>query len=146
MSVELQRTVQGYENYIQRKGIDEEVIYAMLEASTVAIKTEKDIQYGLVLTDKTKRLIDSYTALHTDGGSIWDLEAYAQKHETEYKLVNWEYDLLWLEAKERFESFMLYLEKRRPVEERFYRLELFHLEELLMESKILLMISWMNCL
>lgn len=121
MSVELQRTVQGYENYIQRKGIDEEVIYAMLEASTVAIKTEKDIPYGLVLTDKTKRLIDSYTALHTDGGSIWDLEAYAQKHETEYKLVNWEYDLLWLEAKERFESFMLYLEKRRPVEERFYQ-------------------------
>ena len=121
MSVELQQTVQGYENYIQRKGIDEEVIYAMLEASTVAIKTEKDIQYGLVLTDKTKRLIDSYTALHTDGGSIWDLEAYAQKHETEYKLVNWEYDLLWLEAKERFESFMLYLEKRRPVEERFYQ-------------------------
>lgn len=121
MSVELQRTVQGYENYIQRKGIDEEVIYAMLEASTVAIKTEKDIPYGLILTDKTKRLIDSYTALHTDGGSIWDLEAYAQKHETEYKLVNWEYDLLWLEAKERFESFMLYLEKRRPVEERFYQ-------------------------
>lgn len=121
MSVELQQTVQGYENYIQRKGIDEEVIYAMIEASTVAIKTEKDISYGLVLTDKTKRLIDSYTALHTDGGSIWDLEAYAQKHETEYKLVNWEYDLLWLEAKERFESFMLYLEKRRPVEERFYQ-------------------------
>lgn len=121
MSVELQRTVQGYENYIQRKGIDEEVIYAMLEASTVAIKTEKDIPYGLVLTNKTKRLIDSYTALHTDGGSIWDLEAYAQKHKTEYKLVNWEYDLLWLEAKERFESFMLYLEKRRPVEERFYQ-------------------------
>lgn len=121
MSVELQKTVQGYENYIQRKGIDEEVIYAMIEASTVAIKTEKDISYGLVLTDKTKRLIDSYTALHTDGGSIWDLEAYAQKHETEYKLVNWEYDLLWLEAKERFESFMLYLEKRRPVEERFYQ-------------------------
>jgi len=121
MSVELQRTVQGYENYIQRKGIDEEVIYAMLEASTVAIKTEKDIQYGLVLTDKTKSLIDSYTALHTDGGSIWDLETYAQKHETEYKLVNWEYDLLWLEARERFESFMLYLEKRRPVEERFYQ-------------------------
>lgn len=121
MSVELQKTVQGYENYIQRKGIDEEVIYAMIEASTVSIKTEKDISYGLVLTDKTKRLIDSYTALHTDGGSIWDLEAYAQKHETEYKLVNWEYDLLWLEAKERFESFMLYLEKRRPVEERFYQ-------------------------
>ena len=45
MSVELQKTVQGYENYIQRKGIDEEVIYAMLEPSTVAIKTEKDIPY-----------------------------------------------------------------------------------------------------
>lgn len=120
MSAELRRAVQDYENYIERKSVDEEVIKAMVEASTVAINGEKDIPYGLELTRRTKDLIESYTNLHTQG-SIWDLEAYAQKREVEVNLVDWQYKLLGLEARDVFESFMLFLEKRRPVEERFYQ-------------------------
>lgn len=120
MSAELRRAVRDYENYIERKGVDEEVIKAMVEASTVAINGEKDIPYGLELTRRTKDLIESYTNLHTQG-SIWDLEAYAQKREVEVNLVDWQYKLLGLEARDVFESFMLFLEKRRPVEERFYQ-------------------------
>lgn len=120
MSAELRRAVQDYENYIERKSVDEEVIKAMVEASTVAINGEKDIPYGLQLTGRTKDLIEQYTNLHTQG-SIWDLEAYAQKREVEVNLVDWQYKLLGLEARDVFESFMLFLEKRRPVEERFYQ-------------------------
>lgn len=37
--------VNSYDNYIQRKGIDEQVIDAYIEACRVAINGEKDITY-----------------------------------------------------------------------------------------------------
>lgn len=113
-------TVNSYENYIQRHGTDESVINAMVEASRIAIKSDKDTQYGLSLSNRTKGLIQSYT-LNKTGGTIWDLEKYAQQHEKEYKLLDLQYDLLLLESRDIFESFMLYLERKRPVEERFYQ-------------------------
>lgn len=113
-------TVNSYENYIQRHGIDESVINAMVEASRIAIKSDKDTQYGLSLSNRTKGLIQAYT-LNKTGGTIWDLEKYAQQHEKEYKLLDLQYDLLLLESRDIFESFMLYLERKRPVEERFYQ-------------------------
>ena len=92
----------------------------MVEASRIAIKSDKDTQYGLSLSNRTKGLIQSYT-LNKTGGTIWDLEKYAQQHEKEYKLLDLQYDLLLLESRDIFESFMLYLERKRPVEERFYQ-------------------------
>ena len=44
MSVELQKAVDSYENYIQQHGVDEAVVNAMVEASKVAILTEKDTE------------------------------------------------------------------------------------------------------
>ena len=92
----------------------------MVEASRIAIKSDKDTQYGLSLSNRTKGLIQAYT-LNKTGGTIWDLEKYAQQHEKEYKLLDLQYDLLLLESRDIFESFMLYLERKRPVEERFYQ-------------------------
>ena len=40
-------TVNGYENYIQRKGVDEQVIDAYIQAVAVALRTEHDVDYGL---------------------------------------------------------------------------------------------------
>lgn len=39
--------VNSYDNYIQRKGIDEQVIDAYIEACRVAINGEKDITYSI---------------------------------------------------------------------------------------------------
>lgn len=47
--------VNSYDNYIQRKGIDEQVIDAYIEACRVAINGEKDITYGLQMTDTTEQ-------------------------------------------------------------------------------------------
>lgn len=112
--------VNGYEKFIRTHEIDESVIDAYIDASKVAILTEKDTKYGLNITKRTKDIIDKFCRTRT-GGTIWDLEKYSQQHEEEYSIVNKYYDVLLTESKEKFESFMLYLERKRPVEDRFYQ-------------------------
>jgi hypothetical protein len=119
-SQSLVSTVNGYENYIERNGIDEQVIDAYIEAAKVAVNGENDIMYGLRLADRSKGIIERFCKERT-GGRILDLEKYSQQHEEKYSLVDDYYKILLIEAPYRFESFMLYMEKNRPVEERFYQ-------------------------
>lgn len=118
-SENLKQTIQGYENYIQAHGIDETVIEAYVEACSVAINNEKDTDYGLQITKRSKELIERYCMVQT-GGNIWDLEKYAQDNAQEYKLIEQYYDLLKLESFWNFESFMYYMEKKRSWGKRFY--------------------------
>lgn len=112
--------VNSYDKYIEQHGIDEQVIDAYIEACKVAINGEKDIQYGLQLTEHSKGIIGRFCMDRT-GGRILDLERYSQQHEEKYSLVEDYYKILLLEAHYRFESFMLFMEKNRPIEERFYQ-------------------------
>ena len=116
----LQETIQGYENYIDANGIDDTVMSAYEEACEVAIKTERDVVYGLQLSDRAKKLIDTYCKENT-GGTIWDLEKYQQDNNTEYGIVNRYYKLLKMESQYVFESFILYMEKNRNWSKRFYQ-------------------------
>lgn len=52
--------VNSYDNYIQRKGIDEQVIDAYIEACRVAINGEKDITYGLQITNRSKGIVERF--------------------------------------------------------------------------------------
>lgn len=112
-------TVNGYENYIQKNGIDESVMDAYIEASEVAIKTEKDIQYGLQLTKRCKEIIERFCVVHS-GVGIWDLEKYAQDNDEEYPLIDKWYKTLKTESYYDFESFMFYMERKRHYSKRFY--------------------------
>ena len=58
MSQQLINAIADYENYIQNKGIDEEIIDAYVQACTVAIKTENDRKYGLGISARAKELIE----------------------------------------------------------------------------------------
>lgn len=120
-SKQLINAVNGYENYIQRKGVDEQVIDALLKACNVAIRTEKDVDYGLTITERTKALINECTQKNA-GGSIWELERYAQDHDIKsgYKLVDQFYEVLRLESFYRFESFIYFMERKRNWSKRFY--------------------------
>lgn len=120
-SKQLINAVNGYENYIQRKGVDEQVIDALLKACNVAIRTEKDVDYGLTITERTKSLINEFTQKNA-GGSIWELERYAQNHDIKggYKLVDQFYEVLRLESFYRFESFIYFMERKRNWGKRFY--------------------------
>jgi hypothetical protein len=114
------QTVDGYEDYISRHGIDEQVIDAYVEASKTAIKKEKDISYGLQLTNRAKGIIESFCIENT-GGTIWDLEKYAFANKTYYDLIDKFYEPVLLEAQNKcVDSYFRYLEKKREPRERFY--------------------------
>jgi hypothetical protein len=112
-------TINGYENYIEKNGIDESVMDAYIEASEVAIKTEKDSQYGLQLTKRCKEIIERFCVEHS-GVGIWDLEKYAQDNDEEYPLIDKWYKTLKTESYYDFESFMFYMERKRHYSKRFY--------------------------
>lgn len=113
-------TVNGYENYIKDKGKDEQVINAYVDACSVAINGEKDIEYGLQLTKRAKELIEGFCTAKT-GGTIWDLEKYAFDHKTTYELINKKYEVLLLEAQNKMvDSYFQYIEKKREPKDRFY--------------------------
>lgn len=112
--------VNSYDNYIQRKGIDEQVIDAYIDACRMAINGEKDITYGLQITNRSKGIIERFCMERT-GGTIWDLEKYSFANKTHYSLTDKLYDVLLLEAQNKVvNSAYRYLEKKREPRERFY--------------------------
>lgn len=114
------KTIQGYDNYIEQKGIDESVMNAYIEACKVAINGEKDIHYGLQLTKRSKGIIERFCMERT-GGTIWDLEKYAFNNKTNYDLIDKFYEPVLLEAQNMIvDSYFRYLEKKREPKERFY--------------------------
>lgn len=113
-------TVDSYENYIEKNGIDEQVINAYVDACSVAINGEKDIEYGLQLAKRAKELIEGFCTAKTSG-TIWDLEKYAFDHKTTYELINKKYEVLLLEAQNKIvDSYFQYIEKKREPKDRFY--------------------------
>lgn len=119
-SQELKRAVESYENYIRQHGIDEQAVDAYLEAVKTAYLNEKDIQYGLILSERCKQLINDLIYKSTQGGNFDLLEEWAQKNKQEVKLINQYYELLMLEAPHKVDSYKLYIEKDRRRQDRFY--------------------------
>lgn len=120
MSVELQRAVNEYENFISVHGISEDVINAYVQATKVALQTEKDREYGLKVSNRAKQIVNQFIFDKT-GGTPWDLEKFSFEHKTYYDILNTYYDILLCEAQNQvFDSYLLYLERNREPKERFY--------------------------
>lgn len=118
-SNELIRAFEGYKSYYNRRGTDEKLIEACVEASKTAFKVEEDSKYGLQITAETKKYINELIYQKT-GAGFFDLEKYALAHDEEYTLINYGYDIYRLESFDKFESYMLYMERDRWQEKRFY--------------------------
>ena len=120
-SIELQNAINDYENFISAHGISEEVINAYVQAAQVAFLSEKDIEYGLKVSARAKAIINQFS-IENSIGDIWEVERYQQDKElTPYNIVDQYYNLLKYEHEYLFESFMLYMEKKRYYKERFYQ-------------------------
>lgn len=118
-TIEDEKAIQEYENYIERHGVDRDVINAYCEASEIMMTGRKDRDFGLKVSGRAKELIEQYV-ISTTGGTIWDLDSYCSHHNTSYDILNKYYDVLKLEAPHLFHSYLLYLERNREESERFY--------------------------
>lgn len=120
MSIELQRAVNEYENFISAHGISEDVLNAYVQATKVALQTERDREYGLKVSNRAKQIVNQFIFDKT-GGTPWDLEKFSFGHKTYYDILNTYYDILLCEAQNQvFDSYLLYLERNREPKERFY--------------------------
>lgn len=119
-SKELLSAVENYESYIRKHGVDEKAVDAYVEACKTAFLAEKDIQYGLIISERCKGLIHDLIRIGTNGGDFKFLEEWSQKNKQEVKLINQYYEICKLESPYRFESYMYYMERDRQYDKRFY--------------------------
>ena len=116
---ELESLISDCEKYISKNGIDENIIEAYYNVCQLA-KNEGEIDTMLKCTARTKELINGYCAKQFNGKDIWEVEKVVQESDSEYPLLNQLYDVLKLESYYNFESFMLYMERKRHWTKRFY--------------------------
>ena len=121
MNSELNQLIDDCEKYISQNGIDENIIETYYNVCQLA-KNEGEIDTMLKCTARTKELINGYCTdpKQFDGKNIWEVEKVVQESDSEYSLLNQFYDVLKLESYYNFESFMLYMERKRHWTKRFY--------------------------
>lgn len=119
MSLELQKALSGYESYINNHGICLEVVEAYHTAVFWANEKDNDIETALKIAPRAKELMNQYV-ISGAGGDIWELEKFCFANKTGHEMVDKWYQILKLEAPYKFESYLLYLEKKREISERFY--------------------------
>ena len=120
MTDKLSKTVLGYDEYVEKHGISEEVVNAYIQAAQVAFN-EFDKPFALQQLAKAKRICNELCMKHTGGGTIDDLQVWAGQHEDKYILLNLYYLILQLEAPYLVDSFFEYIEidEKEPYK-RFY--------------------------
>lgn len=120
-TLEDEKAIQEYENYIARRGIDRDIINAFCEASQIILCGRKDRDYGLKVSARAKELIEKQVLRQTDGGTVWDLEKFAFANKTWFDILDKHYEILLSEAQNMVvDSGFRYLEKKREPKERFY--------------------------
>lgn len=124
-SAELIRTVSEYDKWILSHKPDEQALKAYTDACRLAFLVEKDDIYGREISAKGKSYILDAIKYNTNGTfkafEDWAWKTYsAGDREIILPQLKQYYDLLKLEAPYLFESYMLYMEKDRPYEKRFY--------------------------
>ena len=120
---ELVKKVEGYESYIRHNGVTMEVInaYTMATKTAYAISdTKQKMDYARMVSSRAKEIIEHYCDKNAHG-TIWELEAFAQRNNKTYDIIESYYEILLQEARAmNFDSYCLCLEKNRPYRQRFY--------------------------
>lgn len=118
-SQELIKEISNAEKYIERHGIDIDAVNAFHTYTFWANEKDNDIETALKIAPRAKELMNQYV-INGAGGDIWELEKFCFANKTGHEMVDKWYEILKLEAPYKFESYLLYLEKKREISERFY--------------------------
>lgn len=84
-----------------------------------ALEREKSAKYGLKVVKFAKEKIEEYVA--SKGGTVWQLQQYADKEGLSFAELDLYFDILLFEARNKVvDSYLLYIEKNRSPKDRFY--------------------------
>ena len=127
MNKQLEKKIDEYRAFWKSPNLSDEDKMKCINAFTMATKTaydiiesDGDLKIARMLGGEVKGYIEKYCQEKTNG-TIWELEAYGQRKQTSFDIVENYYEILLCEAKTKvFDSYCLYLEKNRPYFERFY--------------------------
>ena len=104
-----------------RQAVDVKVVDALFKASQVAMFTENDPNYALIVTAKAKAILDKIGVIETKGKySLWTLENLSVNKQKNFEIIDLFYEILKQESFYNFQSFMYYMEKNRQSQKRFY--------------------------
>ena len=128
-SQKLQDVVRSYDKYLltdgrdirslRKRAFEEQTMNAYTQACKVAIETEGDLEYGLKLTKRVKNMLNEF-ATSKGYDDIFHLERWFSTKNEIPSAVKYYYEILYLESHYLFDSYMLYLEKDRQYERKFY--------------------------
>lgn len=120
-TLEDEKTINEYEDYIARKGVDRSLLDAYVEASQIILTGRKDSEYGLKISRRAKSLIEDYVLKQTGGYTMDDLELLAFENEVNYHELDKYYDVIEAESPYLVDSFFKYIEiDERDPYKRFY--------------------------
>lgn len=121
-SKELERTIKKYDKWIDNRGVDDQVVDALVAAVYVAFhEPDADIEFAKQYSMKVKRIINNEIIKATNGGNVDDLEAYCNENHVQAEYLNQYYECVKNEAPYLFNSYLNYLEKNRQEKDKFYK-------------------------
>lgn len=119
-SSSLVRYVTELNGRIKDEGLTERYLDAYVKACLTAFWEEKDTDYGKEIAAAAKPYVNAFVKKQT-GGDIWALDEYCHRTGSEYGLLDGFWEILRSEAVNMdVDSYLLFLEKNRSPDERFY--------------------------
>lgn len=95
-------------------------IDALYQYAVYACETDHDERYAVDLLRKTRELLEAHIK-ESSGHEVWDLYEYMRQSQYEIEEVDEYFKILLYEAQHKvFDSYMLYIEKDRLAQDRFY--------------------------
>lgn len=112
--------VQECENYILSSGLDGEILHDYADVCQI-MHDNRDIRSMLKYTERVKTLIEKYCIDTMGVLDIFELEEICFESKMQNEMLSLYFRLLKMEAKHKFDSYLLYLERNREEKERFYQ-------------------------
>lgn len=118
---EVEILIHAYDRERKRTGLTDELLENYVKAVSYIMFTEgrhdEALKYSALVKQYVADEIEKKTAGTMD---FWAVERQCQQMGVQSPIVEWTYQLYLMESFTNFESYIYYLEKKRPQEKRFY--------------------------
>ena len=121
-SKELERAIKQYDRWIENRGVDDQVVEAIVAAVNVSFhEPDADIEYAKQYSQRVKGIINQEIIKHTNGGNVDFLDEYCTENHVRAELLEHYYECVRCEAPYLFNSYLNYLERNRQEKDKFYK-------------------------